>query len=46
MSKERLLSGLSENNLNNARIIKIREDLNKLKLKFFKLEIKEIRKNI
>ena len=46
MSKERLLSALSEKNLDNPRIIKIREDLNKLKHKFSKSEIKEIRKNL
>ena len=44
MFKERLLSSLSEKGLDNARIIKIREDLNKLKHTFSKSEIKEIRK--
>ena len=44
MSKERLLSALSEKNLDNVRIKKIREDLNELKHKFSKSEIKGIRK--
>ena len=44
MSKERLLSALSEKNLDNVRIKKIREDLNELKHKFSKSEIKRIRK--
>ena len=50
MSKERLLSALdesesvgSENNFNNARIKKIREDLNKLRDRFLKPKIKEFR---
>ena len=53
MSKERLLSALdesesvgSENNFNNARIKKIREDLNKLRDRFLKPKIKEIRRNL
>ena len=44
MFKERLLSSLSEKGLDNARIIKIREDLNNLIHTFSKSEIKEIRK--
>ena len=53
MSKERLLSALSkpesverEKNLDNAKIKKIREEFNKLKDKFLKPKIKEIRKNL
>ena len=42
MSEERLLSALSENNLDNGRIIKIREDSNKLKHEFFQSEINKI----
>ena len=51
MSKERLLSALnesesakSEKNLNNGKIKKIREEFNKLRDRFSKLKIKEIRK--
>ena len=44
MSNERLLSALSEMNLDNVRIKKIREDLNELKHKFSKPELKGIRK--
>ena len=53
MSKERLLSALNKsesamsgNNFDNARIKKIREDLNKLRDRFLKPKIKEIRKNL
>ena len=50
MSKEKLLSALesagSRNNFNNARIKKIREDFNKLRDRFLKPKIKEIRRNI
>ena len=52
-SKEMLLSALYEselagsgNNFDNARIKKIREDLNKLRDRFLKPKIKEIRKNL
>ena len=50
MSNIKLLSALSEpesveseKNLNNAKIKKIREEFNKLKDRFLKLKIKEIR---
>ena len=51
MSRERLLSALDEsersvNNFNNARIKKIREDLNKLRDRFLKSKIKEVRRNL
>ena len=53
MFKERLLRALDEsesvesgNNFNNARIKKIREDFNKLRNRFLKPKIKEIRKNL
>ena len=53
MSKERLLSTLnesesakSEKNLDNAKIKKIREEFNKLRDRFLKPKIKEIRKKI
>ena len=51
ISKERLLSALDElsgsvNNFNNARIKKIREDFNKLRDRFLKPKIKEIRRNL
>ena len=50
MSKEKLLSALesagSRNNFNNARIKKIREDFNKLRDRFLKPKIKEIRRNL
>ena len=58
MSKERFLSALDESecnsiessgsrsNFNNARIKKIREDFNKLRDRFLKPKIKEIRKNL
>ena len=53
MSKERLLSALDESqsagsgiNFNNARIKKIREDFNKLRDRFLKPKIKEIRRNL
>ena len=53
MSKERLLSALdksesagSENNLNNARIKNISEYFNKLRDRFLKPKIKEIRRNL
>ena len=51
MPKERLLSALSKsesvkskNNFDNARIKKIKEDLNKLRYRFCKSKIKQIRK--
>ena len=51
MSKERLLSALNESesvesgkNFNNARIKEIREEFNKLRDRFFKPKIKQIRK--
>ena len=53
MSKEMLLSALYEselagsgNNFDNARIKKIREDLNKLRDRFLKPKIKEIIRNV
>ena len=53
MFKERLLRALDEsesaesgNNFNNARIKKIREDFNKLRDRFLKPKIKEIRRNL
>ena len=58
MSKERFLSALDESecnsiessgsrsNFNNARIKKIREDFNKLRDRFLKPKIKEIRRNL
>ena len=53
MSKERLLSVLDESEsvvsgkkFNNARIKKIREDFNKLRDRFLKPKIKEIRRNL
>ena len=50
MSKQKLLSALeladSRSNFNNARIKKIGEDFNKLKDRFLKPEIKEIRGNL
>ena len=51
LCKERLLSALnksesvkSKNNFDNARIKKIKEDSNKLRYRFCKSKIKEIRK--
>ena len=51
MSKERLLSALSESelveskmNFDDKRLKKIREDFNELRDRFLKAEIKEIRK--
>ena len=54
MSKEKLLSALNEsiesagskNNFNNARIKKIREDFNKLRDRFLKPKIEEIRSSL
>ena len=53
LSKERLLSALDEsessgsvNSFDNARIKKIREDFNKLRDRFLKPKIKEIRRNL
>ena len=53
MSKEKLLSPLDEsestdsrNNFDNGRIKKIREDINKLRDRFLKPKIKEIRRNL
>ena len=39
-------SAVSRNNFNNARIKKIREDFNKLRDRFLKPKIKEIRRNL
>ena len=53
ISKERLLSALSESesvesekNLDNAKIKKIIEEFNKLKDRFLKPKIKEIKRNL
>ena len=46
MSGKRLLSSLSKAKIDNERLKKIREDLNKSRHKFSKSEIKEIRKNL
>ena len=53
MSRERLLSALngsksadSEKNLHNARTKQIREEFNKLRDRFLKPKIKEIRRNL
>ena len=53
MSKKRLLSTLDEsksagsrNNFDNARIKKIREDFNRLRDRFLKPKIREIRRNL
>ena len=46
MSAKRLLSALSKPKIDNARLKKIREDLNKSRHKFSKSEIKEIRNNL
>ena len=50
MSKEKLLSALesadSKNNFNNAKVKKIREDFDKLRDRFLKPKIKEIRRNL
>ena len=53
ISKERILRALSESesvenrkNLDNTRIKKIREDFNKLRDRFLKPKIKEIRRNL
>ena len=53
MSKEKLLSAFGEsesagsgNNFNNARTKKIRKDFNKLRNRYLKLKIKEIRRNL
>ena len=48
MSKERLLSALdeSERNFNNAQTKKVGEDFNKLKIRFLKPKIKEIRRSL
>ena len=50
MSKERLLNALDESesakSLDNAKIEKIKEDFNKLRDRFLKPKIKEIRKNL
>ena len=49
-SKERLLNAFHESelakSLNNAKIEKIKEDFNKLRDRFLKPKIKEIRKNL
>ena len=46
MSGKRLLSALSKPKIDNERLKKIREDLNKSRHKFSKSETKEIRKNL
>ena len=46
MSKKRLLSSLIKPKIDNERLKNIREDLNKLRHKFSKSKIKEIRKNL
>ena len=46
MSEKRLLSVLSKPKIDNERLKKIREDLNKSRHKFSKSEIKKIRKNL
>ena len=46
MSEKRLLSALSKPKIDNERLKKIREDLNKSRHKFSKSEIKEIRKDL
>ena len=53
ISKEKLLGALDDselaesgNNFDNARIKKIREDFNKLRDRFLKPKIKEIRRNL
>ena len=46
MSGKRLLSALSKPKIDNERLKKIREDLNKSRHKFSKSEIQEIRKNL
>ena len=46
MSAKRLLSALIKPKIDNERLKKIREELNKSKHKFFKSEIKEITKNL
>ena len=46
MSAKRLLNALSKPKIDNARLKKIREDLNKSRHKFSKSEIKEIRNNL
>ena len=50
MSEDKLLSALkaseSEKNFDKTRIEKIREELKKLQHKFYKSEIKEIRKSL
>ena len=46
MSGKRLLSALSKPKIDNERLKKIREDLDKSRHKFSKSEIKKIRKNL
>ena len=46
MSWKRLLNALSKPKIDNERLKKISEDLNKPRHKFSKSEIKEIRKNL
>ena len=46
MPKKRLLSSLTKPKIDNERLKNIREDLHKLRYKFSKSKIKEIRKNI
>ena len=46
MSGKKLLSAFSKPKINNERLKKIRKDLNRLRDKYSKSEIKEIRKNL
>ena len=46
MSRKRLLTALSKPKIDNERLKRITEDLNKSRHKFSKSEIKEIRKNL
>ena len=46
MSGKRLLSALDKPKIDNERLKKIKEDLNKSRHKFSKSEIDEIRKNL
>ena len=46
MSKKRLLSSFIKPRIDNERLKNIREDLNKLRYKFYKSKINEIRINL
>ena len=46
LSEKRLLSALSKTKIDNKRLKRNREDLNKSRHQFSKSEIKEIRKNL